>query len=414
MSGPDDLVVTVCAWIDRHREDLVDLARRLVQIPSQNGIENERAMADALVEVLDARGLGPVEVTGPSADRPSVIATQEGHAPGRRLLLTGHTDTKPAGPLDTWVHPPYAAEVHDGNLYGLGSADMKGAVAAEIVAVQALRALGVDWPGQIVLAFTADEEGGGQYGLEWLCGQGLRADAALIAEPSGIDRSMDTLALGCRGVFRFRLTFQGTAMHSSMADRRHAINASHKMARVLVAMAEQFRVSHDPDPRFPEGVTYNVGSLVSAGTGTGIVSGHASFHVDLRTLPSMTAEATLAELHAFLDQQRAADPDLEMELHDMRGDDMWLPGASIEPDHALVRSLEWGIDRVPGEPIRQGGFPACTDARYLAGVGVPTVPAFGPGRIEVCHSPGEHVPLDDIVRAAKIYAVATWHYLQGD
>ena len=414
MSRPDGSVLTISEWLDAHRDQLVDLARRLVRIPSQNGIENERDIADVLVEVLRAKGLGTIDVSGPSPDRPSIIATLVGTGDGPCLLLNGHTDTKPAGPLEAWAHGPFDADVADGCLYGLGSADMKSAVAALVFAVQALDELDVDWPGRIKLVLCADEEGGGQYGLEWLVAQGLRADAALIAEPSGIDRSMDTLALGCRGVFRFYLTFKGTPMHSSMAGRRRAVNASEKMARVLCAMVDRFRLTYRDDPLFPDRLTYNIGSLVSGGTGMGIVSGHASFYVDVRTLPTMSGDEAIAELRAFVDQLRAEDPDLDVELHDIRGDGMWLPGARIDASHPLVQSLQWAIASVPGDPIEPGGFPACTDARYLEAVGVPTVVALGPGRIEHCHNPLEHVPLDDILRAAKIYALGAYRYLTHD
>ena len=410
MSRRNGVIPTITDWIDAHADELVRLARRLVRTPSQNGIENERAIADVLVGELDARCLGPVEVIGPSPDRPSVLVTVDSHRPGPCLILNGHIDTKPAGPLDAWEHGPFDADVVDGQLYGLGSADMKSAVAALILATQALCECVPDWPGRLNLVLCADEEGGGQYGLEWLVSQGLRADAALIAEPSGIDRSMDTLALGCRGVFRFRVSVEGTAMHSSMADRRGAVNASLGLARVMAAMADRFRLSCEPDPLFPYGLTYNIGSLVSGGTGTGIVSGHAEFCADVRTLPTMSGEQAEAELNAFIDTVRAEHPDLHIEVHDIRGG-KWLGGARIDASHPLVESLLWAIDAVPGDPINVGAFPACTDARYLEAVGVPTVPAFGPGRIELCHNPHEHVPIADIVRAAKLYAVGVHCYL---
>ena len=411
MSRAEQLPLTVSDWVDAHRGELAELARRLVRIPSQNGVENERAITDALADVLHRKRLGQVEITGPSPERPSIVATLDGSKPGPTLILTGHTDTKPAGPLDAWEHPPFEGVIKDDLLYGLGSADMKSGVAAIVVAAEALQAVAADWPGRLLLVFTADEENGGQDGLGWLCDHGLRADAALIAEPSGIDRSMDTLALGCRGVLRFSLEFSGTQMHSSMSDRRGAINASHKMARVLVAMAERFRLTHQPDPFFPDDVTYNVGCKVSGGTTSGIVSGRAAFTVDIRTLPSMCADRCLAELNAFLDSLRADDPDLQVELVEIRGNDTWLPGCRIDESHPLVQSMLWAIDAVPGDPIAPGGFPACTDGRYLEAVGVPVIPAFGPGRIEHCHSPQEHVPMADVVRAAKIYAVGAYRYL---
>ena len=178
----------------------VKLTGELVAAASPNPPGDERAVADVLVRALRELGIDDIEVVGPSPLRRNVIARVPGRGGGRSLILNGHIDTKPPGDLEEWIIPPYEPAVRDGRLYGLGTADMKGAVAS--MAHAAVEVAEAEVAGDLILMFTADEEEGSAHGARWLAEQGLipPADAAIIGEPSGLVRDWEAIRLVSRGV----------------------------------------------------------------------------------------------------------------------------------------------------------------------------------------------------------------------
>jgi len=223
------------AFLRERRAELVEFAQALVATPSPNPPGDERAVAALVVEKLRALGVDRVEVAASTAERPNVLA-RVGADGGRTLVLCGHLDTKPPGDLREWSRDPYGAMVEDGELHGLGSGDMKGAVAAMVYAGAALEASGFE-RGSVTLVFTADEEYGSRFGAEWLAGSGrLAGDAALLGEPCGVVREWEAIDVVSRGAALFRVRVRGTQMHSSLSDRLPSVNASVQMARLLDRM----------------------------------------------------------------------------------------------------------------------------------------------------------------------------------
>src|SRR5262249_8005384 len=149
-----------------------------------------------------------IETVGASPERPNVVA-RVGPTGDRMILLCGHLDTKPAGDLDQWRLDPYEASIEDGELYGLGSGGMKGAVAAMVFAAAALHAtpgLG----GGVSLVLTADEEAGSRFGAEWLATNGhLQGDAALLGEPCGIVCEWEAIDVVSRGAALLKIRVRG-------------------------------------------------------------------------------------------------------------------------------------------------------------------------------------------------------------
>lgn len=168
-------------WIDRHRDDLVGFAARLVATPSPNPPGDERAVVQVILEQMGRLGLTGAEVVALEPHRPNIIFRLRGRRPGRTLMLGGHSDTKPVGDRTRWHTDPLEPVVRDGKLYGLGSTDMKAAVAAMVYAVAAVKRAGGDFAGELLLVIDADEELTMKYGAEFLAERcGLRADVALL------------------------------------------------------------------------------------------------------------------------------------------------------------------------------------------------------------------------------------------
>ena len=402
-------------FLHDRRDELFEFTRALVAIPSVNPPGDERAVAQAVVQRLNELGLPDVEVKAKTPERPNVFCRLRGTGGGPTLMLSGHLDTKPIGDRSRWLTDPLKPEIIDGKLYGLGVGDMKAAVAAMVYAAAALRATAAPLKGDLLLAFTADEEAGSAFGADYLVEERLaRADAAILGEPCGIHREWEYLCLLSRGNCCFRIKVWGTQMHSSISDILPSVNASVKMAYVLWRMQRDLpgRIRYTPHPLCPQGVTLNVGVMVSGGVFFGVYPGYAEFACDLRTLPGMTQQGVRQDIEAFLDDLRREDPDLKAELSFEPLPLGWIEPSEMPADHPLTAALQWAAGRVFGACPPLGCIPGTTDApKFQFGLGIPTVPAFGPGRLPLAHSPNEHIDVNSPLQAAQVYALSALKYL---
>jgi acetylornithine deacetylase/succinyl-diaminopimelate desuccinylase-like protein len=372
-------------------------------------------MAEAVVRRLVDLGLGGAEIKAKSPERPNVLCRLAGAARGRTLMYNGHLDTKPIGNRAQWNTDPLRGETVNGRLYGLGIGDMKAAVAGMVYAADALRAAGVPLGGDLLLVFSADEEAGSAYGADYLVEEKLvHADAALLGEPCGVHREWEYICLLSRGNTCFRTRVWGTQMHSSISDILPSVNASAKMAYVLWRMHRDLRshIHFSPHPLCPQGPTINVGVMVNGGVFFGVYPGYAEFATDFRTLPGMTRESVRQDLEAFLDELRREDPDLQVEIEPEPLPLGWIEPSEIPADHPLVKALQSATERVLGAIPPLGAIPGTTDApKFQFGLGIPTVPAFGPGLLPLAHGPNECIAVDSVLQAAQIYALCALNYL---
>lgn len=402
----------VLAYLERHAGELFEFARELIRTPSPNPPGDERAMAAAVAARLRSLGVGRVRLVGATVERPNVIADLENSQDGPALVLSGHLDTKPAGDLEAWATDPWDPVVAEGQLFGLGSGDMKAAVAAMVYAAGAVAAAG-DVPGRLTLVLTADEEAGSTLGAKWLVDEGLvQADAAIIGEPGGVLREWESIHLVSRGIALFRVHVRGTQMHSSISDRLPGVNASVQMARLMVRMENELRgrLRFDPHPLCPTGPTVNVGVLVSGGVYYGVYPGIAEFACDIRTLPGMSEQVLIDDVQAFLEQAMSDDPTLDASLEWVK----MVPACEISPDEPVVTALRSATRDVLGVEPRLDAFPGATDAPYFQlGAGIPTVAAVGPGLLPLAHGPNEHLAADGILDAARVFALTACRYLSG-
>ena len=408
-----DLVRQVSEAVDARRDALIGFTRELVACPSENPPGDERPVVAMITEKMAEWGLPRPEVWATDPTRPNLMCTCTGSGEGRSLIYNAHTDTKPIG-KGAWTHDPHRPEIVDGRLYGRGSTDMKGSLAAMMAGIWALRACGIALKGDLTLALTADEEAGSAYGAALLAERGIRADAALIGEPSGVTRPFDSLCLASRGACCAKITVYGTQMHSSLSDQGGCVNASVKLAKVLDRMAETLkgRLTYTPHRLYPQGPTVNPGVLLSGGVFYGVVPGEAWFGSDIRVLPGMTFEGVKADLEAFLRDLEAEDPELRTGLDFEDPPLRWTSAVEIAEDHPLVDACMAAEEAVLGVRPDLIGFAATTDARFFHhDLGIPTISAFGPGMISLAHAPDEYVEVEDLIHAAKIFALAVVGYV---
>ena len=396
------------AFLRSRHDEVVEFARELVATPSPNPPGDERAVAALVAAKLAALGVTRVETAGSTEERPNLVA-HVGDPGGRTLILGGHLDTKPPGDLAAWTRDPYGAAVEDGELHGVGSGDMKGAVAGMVFAAAALQDSGLE-DGRVTLVLTADEEAGSQLGSRWLAESGrLAGDAALLGEPCGIVREWEAIDTVSRGAALFKVRVLGTQMHSSISDRLPSVNATVQMARLIDRMDREL-LGRLRRPAGAAAPTVNVGVMARAGVFYGVYPGEAEFACDIRTLPGMTREQLVEDLESFLRDAAADDPELDAELDF----EIWVPATEIDPGNDLVTALREASGTVLGDERPVGVFPGATDAPFFQlTAGIPTVAAFGPGFLPRAHAPNESAPIAGILQAAELYALAARRYLEA-
>jgi acetylornithine deacetylase len=371
------------------RREVVSLLSDLVRIPSVNpqmgGAGGERAIAAHLAERLRGLGLTP-QVTEVLPDRPNVLATVPGAPGGPHLLFEAHTDTVPPS---HGQDEPFNPRIQADRLYGRGSCDNKASVAAMLLALASLLPV-QERRATVSLAFTMGEEFG-HVGVKHLLASGLRCDAAVVGEPTGLD-----VVSAHKGILRWRMTTTGRAAHSSNPEA--GCNAILKMAAVLRALEEtlipQLRPRRHPLLGPP---TLSVGRI-EGGLQVNMVPDRCTVEVDRRMLPGETWATVREELEDALTPLRAADPDLQLLIQEPY---QYLASLETPGDAPIVRLAREAVRRIDGEhPVRAVAFG--TDAAELSAAGIPGV-VLGPGDIAQAHTSEEYVEIQQVVQAAAIY-----------
>lgn len=381
-------------------DEIRDLTLALIRRDSQNPPPGEAdgGVEAGVVEVLAAacteRGLD-VRVDDAAPGRPNLTARLGPDGPPG-LLLLAHTDTVPAG--DGWTVPPLGGTVADGRIYGRGTADMKGGVAASVVAMAALRRAatetGADLPLPVTLAAVADEEETGIGARAFTAAGGARYAAAIVPEPT----EMQTIR-ACRGDCYVEVEVHGTAAHAGDPDT--GANAIYGAARFVEAV----RARHEDHRARPHPLlgpkTWNVGR-VQGGSGTAVVPDGCRVSVDRRLLPGETGAQAVAELDDVLSALRL--DGLGLTARAWLG--MEMPGFETPAGHPLV-TVAHTASLAAGAPDRAvGGWTAACDGGFVArDLGVPAI-VLGPGSVvDQAHRPDESVALDELVVAARTYAL---------
>ncbi|HLV57287.1 MAG TPA: M20/M25/M40 family metallo-hydrolase [Natronosporangium sp.] len=387
--------------------DPVDLLAELVAIDSSNPGPGEAAIARYIDDLARRWGFeSRVVETAPG--RANVLVRVDAGG-SRSLGLSGHLDTKPAGELARWRTPPWELSI-DGDLaYGLGTSDMKGALAAMLVAARTWSATARR--GRLDLIFTADEEAGSQLGAWELARRGLvDVEAVLVGEPSGITTEWEQLSVVSRGICCFEVTVHGRQGHSGLSERLPT-SATVAAARAVLAI-DALRPRHPPAGEIPRTPTVNAGVRIGGGVFFGVHPGHATVDCEVRLVPGMRRDELVADVRAALAAAMPADVRWDVRLRpDQLG---WLPASEIAADHPLVRAAGDAAAQVLGRKLPLGVYPGGTDASaFSQGAGVPSIASLGPGWLSVAHAPNEHVGRSQVRDAAEIYRRIATAFLEG-
>ncbi|MFN3520717.1 MAG: acetylornithine deacetylase/succinyl-diaminopimelate desuccinylase family protein [Phenylobacterium sp.] len=414
--------------IEARRDDLVALTQDLIRFPTINPPGDAyRPCAEYLGERLKKRGFAVeyVRAEGSPGDceaypRINVIARWESGRPGPCVHFNSHIDVVSVG--EGWTVDPFGGVVKDGKVYGRGACDMKGGLAASVIAVEALIDSGVELPGALEISGTADEESGGYGGVAYLAERGWfskpRVDHVIIPEPLNVDR----VCIGHRGVWWSEITTEGHIAHGSMPFLGD--NAVRHMGAVIAELERRIfptLSAHQTSmPVVPEGArtpTLNINSIHGGEpdvTGSGlpapVVPDSCRIVLDRRLLIEEDLDEVKAQMRSVLDGLTQTRPNFRYRMRDL----FEVRPSMTEPDRPVVRMTCEAIEQVLGKPADICCSPGTYDQKHIDRIGkLRDCIAYGPGILDLAHQPDEYVGIDDMVNSAKVMALSAYALLTG-
>lgn len=379
-----------------NKTEVTKLLQDLIKIPSLNPPGREDLSADFIVSWGRKNGL-EVTLDEVLPGRPNAYITLKGRERGPTLLFNTHMDVVPAG--EGWDSDPFSGQVVGDEIYGRGSADTKGSLAAMLAAVKTLADSHLPLRGNLTLAAVMDEENGGK-GTKHSLAKGMKADFAVVGEPTSLE-----VVVSAKGSATFRIATKGKAAHSSVPHE--GVNAIYSMRRVIEAiesLSKQLTRKSHPLLKHP---TVSV-DVIEGGTTPWMVPESCSIIIDRRTLPGETLDVVQEELHLILKALKNESPEMAVELsiHQIA------EAAEISPKERIVQIAAEETSAVTKLPAKVSGISGTTDARYLINkAGIPSI-ILGPGQLSQAHKVNEHVSLTEVCQAADIYSRIAMKALQ--
>lgn len=414
--------------IEAKTDELVALTQDLIRFPTVNPPgEAYTPCAEYIGRRLEKRGFAVEYVRGEGTPgdsdrypRTNVIARIEGKRPGPTVHFNSHIDVVEAG--DGWTVDPFAAVVKDGRVYGRGTCDMKGGLAASIIAVEAYIETNPGFSGAIEISGTVDEESGGFGGVAYLARKGYfskpRVDHVIIPEPLNKDR----ICLGHRGVWWAEIETKGQIAHGSMPFLGDC--AVRHMGAVLEAFEKDLFPALDRKrtamPVVPEGArrsTLNINSIHGGqtedyrpGLPSPNVPDRCRLTIDRRFLLEEDIAEVKSEVTDILDRLKRDRPKFDYTIRDV----MEVQPTMTDRDAPVVKAVAEAIreifDREPAYVISPGTY----DQKHVARLGhIYDCIAYGPGILDLAHRPDEWVGIGDMVESAKVMAIGLGLLLEG-
>jgi succinyl-diaminopimelate desuccinylase len=386
----DDDARAVLAAIDPN--ETIAFLRDLVRAPSVNP-PGDIAKAAAVCErpLVDA-GFS-VRTLAHEQGKPNIVA-EWGDGNGPTLCYNAHLDVVPTGDELVWSHPPFAAAIADGRVYGRGAGDDKASVTAQVMGAIALARSGVPLCGRLVVTEVADEETSGAGALHLIAAAGLRPDGVIVGE-----QTLNRVAVGEKGTAGVDIVVTGRTAHGALPWE--GANAIEGMARVITALSRELqpRLAERTHPYFmPSSASVN---MIDGGVKSNVVPDRCAIFVDRRLIPGEDPVASTAEIRAIAGEAVAGVPGIDVRV--IPAEDKFAATMS-DPDGGLAQAM-LAANAFLGLSTELTGFSMASDGRHFAAAGYPTI-IYGPGDPRLAHVPDEWVGIDEVLEATRAYALA--------
>ncbi|MFO8126836.1 acetylornithine deacetylase/succinyl-diaminopimelate desuccinylase family protein [Yoonia sp.] len=411
------------------RNDLIALTQNLIRIPTLNPPGDcYREICEYLDRRLRKSGFETemIRAHGTPGDsdkypRWNIVAWREGGRAGDCVHFNSHTDVVEVG--SGWTKDPFGGELTDGKIYGRGACDMKGGLAASIIAAEAFVETHPDYAGAIEISGTADEESGGYGGVAYLAEKGYfdpaRVQHVIIPEPLNKDR----VCLGHRGGWWAEIETFGEIAHGSMpflgdcAVRHMGAVLTEFESKLYPAMAARMTDM----PVVPEGArssTMNINSIHGGqpeqdadytGLPAHCVPDSCRIVIDRRFLAEENVDDVRNEVKDLLEGLKAGRDRFD---YDLREINVVLPSMT-EREAPVVQIVAAEIEKVLGKPAEFVASPGTYDQKHIDRIGkLKNCIAYGPGILELAHKPDEYVGVDDMIDSAQVMAGALGQILK--
>lgn len=418
----EDIVKRVLSAVDH--DALIELSADLVRINSVwdpvSGSSEQQA-AEHVAQWAKTRGFD-VQMDQVAPGRPNVVVTWEAGPGPRKLMFEGHTDVVTPGDVNAWTYDPFGAEIRHGRMYGRGTNDTKGNLAAMLVAMDAVKRSGVALAGSIVGGVLCDEEDQ-MLGVQDFIRRG-HADhvtGAVICEPEDY-----LICTSQKGAVRARFTIRGSMSHGAMPLA--GLNTAPALVELITGLhrLEQAAVNslgRDRHLGWPSFTPTVIQAPSGGAAQLNVMPGEARVLVDVRTIPGQVHDQIRKDLIELATQAAVKvnrdydgyDSQLDLErAHDIQVAVEFLtdrPCTKTEENDPVVAAADWATRRVLNVEPEYAGVPGATDGTFLWALkGIPIV-TMGAGDREVPHQKDEWVDLEQLARTADIYSLMALHYL---
>ena len=419
MKADKDRVQSLFESVDARRDQLVETTVDLLKIPTFNPPgDNYLEICEHIEARLQPSGFESIKLRAEGAlgdsdkyPRWNVIARHEGARPGPCVHFNAHTDIVALG--EGWTRDPFGGDVEADRIYGRGSCDMKGGLAAAIIAVEAFIKTVPDYAGSIEISGTADEETGGFGGVAWLAEKGYfnpdRFDHVIIPEPLNKDR----ICLGHRGVWWAEIETRGRIAHGSMpflgdCAVRHMGAVIEEMEATLFPALGMRETAMPVVPAGSRQSTMNINSIHGGlaepeegytGYPSALVPDRCVITIDRRYLIEEDPVQVKAEIEALMQRVKAERPGFKYEIRDL----FEVHPVMIGEDMPVAATLSAAIQEVMGQKAEFVVSPGTYDQKHIDRIcRLKNCVAYGPGILELAHQPDEWIGITDMLDSAKV------------
>lgn len=389
-------------------QEIIRLTQELVCIPSvyrpQDPQANESKAAQYVYDYLKEMGL-EVYIEEVVKGRPNVIGILDSGRPGKTILFEGHTDVVTEGDRDAWSYDPFGAVIEGNRMYGRGTNDTKGNLAAAIAAVHAIKRSNLKWHGKIILCVPCDEEGM-MIGIKHFIKRGWAngVDGAIICEPEE-----NQICITQKGAMRAVIRTNGKMAHGAMPLA--GINPNTRMAQIICELMElekreKERVGEHPYLGWPSITPTIVLGPEKGEPQINVIPDHCYSTLDIRTIPGQDHDRLRVDMENILAELGSKDADFmaSIEVIESR------PWTETDLDDPIVKASMESYRTVTGKEPIFNGVPGATDGTFLHLAGIPIV-TTGAGDRHIPHQIDEYIELDELIEASRIYAQTAMQFL---
>ncbi|TFG25339.1 MAG: M20 family peptidase [Promethearchaeota archaeon] len=440
--------------IDDNKEEYIEFLRGLIKAKSYNPPGDEKNVALKIKDYLNGERI-KCEILPFGDNRANLLAFLNDNFNYKNLLYNGHMDVVPPGNEEEWKNPPLSATIKRNKLiFGRGTTDMKGPLAAMIIALKILKKLDLNLSGNLILNAVADEETGGKFGTKWSLDNKLneiKCNFSVIGEPSGLNPLPKAIILGEKGHLQIRIITNGISCHSSTPFIGE--NAIYMMSNIIQNLdnlekyipkvkpplsleelkklisesfpsEEIFERIYSEQPLLQnvvKSLTQFTKSLnmINGGIKENVVPDRCEAIIDFRLLPDQTTEDVIDALKKVIkdlgyqirDEPLGKPEDVFVYLDIFNQNEAsywkdWESSADLKMFHNIVEKI---YKKKPFNFL----FPACADAHYLRNKGYcPATILFGPGSAATAHAINEYIEIQDFINAIKVYTLFAYNFLK--